>query len=408
MSFLFGRARTRPAVDLPKQARDQVTKLEGPNGSTKVVLHNAAEELAKVLNQMKFILQGTQGTGSFHPFLPSSTPKCWHSVIVANADSEADSSPEQIYQLVTGLIEEDLLYLLAVNLWRLPFESRKDTQVIFSYVFRFRPSTASPKSDPLALSYVVNNRPQVLLELCRGYEHKESATPAGSVLREVLKSEAAAAIILYDDNEESGSSNKGINLIDRDRRQSGNGVFWRFFDWVDKSSFEVAADAFTTFRELLTKHKELVPKYLSVNFDLFFDKYNNILVQSNSYVTKRQSIKLLGEILLDRSNYSVMTAYVDRGEHLKICMNLLRDDRKMVQYEGFHVFKVFVANPHKSIAVQKILLMNREKLLTFLSHFLEDRTDDEQFIDEREFLIKQIRNMPPTPVPPQRHGMGGN
>jgi len=153
-------------------------------------------------------------------------------------------------------------------------------------------------------------------------------------------------------------------------------------------------------QELLTKHKELVPRYLATNFELFFSKYNTILVQSNSYVTKRQSIKLLGEILLDRSNYNVMTAYVDRGEHLKICMNLLRDDRKMVQYEGFHVFKVFVANPNKSIPVQKILIMNREKLLHFLSHFLEDRTDDEQFIDEREFLIKQIRNMPPAPVPP--------
>ena len=35
-----------------------------------------------------------------------------------------------------------------------------------------------------------------------------------------------------------------------------------------------------------------------------------------------------------------MTAYVGRGEHLKLCMNLLKDDRKMVQYEGFHVFKV--------------------------------------------------------------------
>lgn len=134
---------------------------------------------------------------------------------------------------------------------------------------------------------------------------------------------------------------------------------------------------------------------------MFFEKYNDTLVQSSSYVTKRQSIKLLGEILLDRSNYSVMTAYVDRGDHLKICMNLLRDDRKMVQYEGFHVFKVFVANPHKSPAVQKILIMNRDKLLAFLSHFLEDRTDDEQFIDEREFLIKQIRNMPPIPMQAQ-------
>jgi calcium binding protein 39 len=119
-------------------------------------------------------------------------------------------------------------------------------------------------------------------------------------------------------------------------------------------------------------------------------------------VVKRQSIKLLGEILLDRSNYAVMTAYVDKGDHLKICMNLLRDSRRMVQYEGFHVFKVFVANPHKSIAVQKILLMNRDKLLAFLPRFLEERTEDEQFMDEREFLIKQIRNMPPQPVAPMR------
>ncbi|KAI5926075.1 Mo25-like protein [Camillea tinctor] len=369
MSFLFGRGRTRTnTIDLAKQAREHILRLD-VGGPAK------AEELARVLSQMKLLLQGTP---------------------------ESESTPEQVYQLVTGLIEEDLLLLLAQNLHRLPFESRKDTQVIFSYVFRFRPPTASPKTDPVALSYVVNNKPQVLLELCRGYEHKESATPAGSVLREVLKSEAAAAIILYDDGEEPGSSLKGVTAIERERPQSGSGVFWRFFDWIDKSSFEVAADAFTTFRELLTKHKELVPRYLAVNFELFFEKYNHVLVQSNSYVTKRQSIKLLGEILLDRSNYNVMTAYVDRGEHLKICMNLLRSDRKMVQYEGFHVFKVFVANPHKSIAVQKILLMNRDKLLNFLSHFLEDRTDDEQFIDEREFLIKQIRNMPPNPVPPTR------
>lgn len=153
-------------------------------------------------------------------------------------------------------------------------------------------------------------------------------------------------------------------------------------------------------QEILTRHKPIVAQYLQMNFERFFDKYNNVLVKSESYVTKRQSIKLLGEILLDRANYNVMTAYVDRGEHLKICMNLLRDERKMVQYEGFHVFKVFVANPHKSIAVQKILLINRERLLVFLRDFLADRTEDEQFIDEREFLIKQIKNMPPQPVEP--------
>lgn len=93
-------------------------------------------------------------------------------------------------------------------------------------------------------------------------------------------------------------------------------------------------------QEILTQHKSLVATYLMTNFELFFGRFNEILMLSDSYVTKRQSIKLLGEILLDRANYNVMMAYVESGENLKVCMKLLRDDRKMVQYEGFHVFKV--------------------------------------------------------------------
>lgn len=153
-----------------------------------------------------------------------------------------------MYSLVTGMIQEDLLYLLAANLYRLPFESRKDTQVIFSYVLRFRPPTVSPNSQPLALSYVISSRPEVLVELCNGYDHKESATPAGTVLREVLKSDAAAAIILYHDPSDVGQSSKGLTGIQPEVKQSGKGVFWKFFNWIDQGSFEVGADAFTTFR----------------------------------------------------------------------------------------------------------------------------------------------------------------
>ena len=188
---------------------------------------------------MKQILQGTPGTSSAFRF---------GSFVLLTAGPDSEASPDQIYQLVTAIIDEDILYLLAANLHRLPFESRKDAQVIFSYVFRFRPPTAAATSDPLALTHVIEKRPQVLVELCRGYDHKESATPAGTVLREVLKNENAAAIILYDDGDTPGSSARGVAAINRERPQKGNGVFWMFFDWIDKSSFEVAADAFTTFR----------------------------------------------------------------------------------------------------------------------------------------------------------------
>jgi calcium binding protein 39 len=157
---------------------------------------------------------------------------------------EVEANIEQVHSLVLGMMSEDILYLLAANLHRLPFEARKDAQVIFSYVLRFRLPTASPKSDPMALSYVIVQRPEVLVELCNGYDQKESATPAGTVLREVLKSEQVAAIILYHDPTETGNA-KGFNV---DTRQSGKGVFWKFFNWIDQGSFEVGADAFTTFR----------------------------------------------------------------------------------------------------------------------------------------------------------------
>lgn len=110
----------------------------------------------------------------------------------------------------------------------------------------------------------------------------------------------------------------------------------------------------------------LVAIYLEKNFDLFFSRYNSVLVQSSSYVTKRQSIKLLGEILLDRANYSIMTQYVESGEHLKICMTLLKDDRKMVQYEGFHVFKVSLCDPVPSGSVGTD--RSRFSLRTRISH----------------------------------------
>ncbi|KAI4094408.1 MAG: hypothetical protein LQ348_001637 [Seirophora lacunosa] len=364
MAFLF---RQKTKTDLAKPAKELLLQLwQSVTPSQKT-----EDELAKLLSQMKVILQGTHDT---------------------------ESSPEQVAQLVNSMIQEDLLYLLAHSIRLLPFESRKDCQSIFSYTFRFKPMhSLSP--EPPALTHVVHRRPEVIVELCRGYGYQESAMPCGVVLRELLKQhEDVASIILHD---ESREKERAISIDEIDPShgplQSGDGVFWNFFPWIDGGAFEVSTDAFTTFRELLTRHKALVAIYLERNFELFFSRYNSVLVQSNSYVTKRQSIKLLGETLLDRANYSIMTQYVESGEHLKICMTLLKDDRKMVQYEGFHVFKVFVANPHKSLPVQRILVNNRERLLRFLPTFLEDRTEDEQFTDEKSFLIRQIESMGPLP-----------
>lgn len=83
----------------------------------------------------------------------------------------------------------------------------------------------------------------------------------------------------------------------------------------------------------------MVADYLDKNYDRFFASFKT-LIMSNNYVTKRQSIKLLGEILLDRANFNVMTRYIAEEVNLKMMMNLLRDKSKNIQFEAFHVFKV--------------------------------------------------------------------
>ena len=51
-------------------------------------------------------------------------------------------------------------------------------------------------------------------------------------------------------------------------------------------------------------------------------------------------VQLLGELLLDRANFSVMSKFISNPENLKLMMNMLRDKSKNIQFEAFHVFKV--------------------------------------------------------------------
>jgi calcium binding protein 39 len=50
------------------------------------------------------------------------------------------------------------------------------------------------------------------------------------------------------------------------------------------------------------------------------------------------------------------------------------DEYKIIQFEAFHVFKVFVANPKKPQQIIDILAKNKSKLITFLTNFHSDRS----------------------------------
>ncbi|CAF3308088.1 unnamed protein product [Rotaria sp. Silwood2] len=285
-------------------------------------------------------------------------------------DNNNESAITDISQLCSGIYLQDLIITMINNLDRVSFEDRKEIVAIFNNLLRRQVGTTFPAADHII------QKPEILFKLIEGYENADIGLHCGMMLRECIRIQELADIIL-----------RSLE-------------FYKFFDYVQKSTFDIASDAFATFKvriqqfvfDLLTKHKSLCADFLERNYDQFFTKYRDLL-NSENYVTRRQSLKLLGELLLDRYNFSVMTKYITNPDNLKQQMNLLKEKSKNIQFEAFHVFKIFVANPTKPKAITDILLRNREKLINFLTSFHPDRTDDEQFNDEKAYLIKQISEL---------------
>ena len=58
------------------------------------------------------------------------------------------------------------------------------------------------------------------------------------------------------------------------------------------------------------------------------------------------------------------------------------------------MFKIFVANPRKDAVVLELLVRNKERMIMFLSEFLQDRAvKDDDFREERSFLINEISEL---------------
>ena len=243
------------------------------------------------------------------------------------------------------------------------FESRKDVVQIFNNLLRRQIGSRSP-----TVEYLVG-KPEVLFAAFAGYENEEIALNTGMVLREMLRYEPLCKILLH--SEQCVSC---IDILPDCMRLIVyfGARFYTFPHYIENTTFGVSCDAYTNLKDTLTRHKPMVAEFLDKNYDRFFTSFKT-LISSSNYVTKRQSLKLLGEILLDRANFNVMTRYIADEGNLKMMMNMLRDKSKNIQFEAFHVFKVFVANPKKPPQIETILRRNKDKLLVFLKEFHNDK-----------------------------------
>lgn len=333
---LFGSKSPKNPTEVCKALKEALTALERSDKKAE----KAQEDISKSLSQIKTMLYGS-----------------------GDAEPQTDIVLAQLSQ---EFYNTNLLLMLITNLHRIDFEGKKDVAQIFNNILRRQIGTRSPTVEHLC------TKPDILYTLITGYEQPDVALHCGTMLRECARHEALTRIIL------------------------NSPLFYNFFKYVEVSTFDIASDAFSTFKELLTKHKVLCAEFLESNYEAVFRDYENLL-NSDNYVTRRQSLKLLGELLLDRHNFTVMKRYISNPDNLKLMMTMLKEKSRNIQFEAFHVFKVFVANPDKPRPILEILLRNQDKLIEFLTRFHTDRTEDEQFNDEKAYLIKQIKELKALP-----------
>lgn len=333
MAFLFKRNPKTPP-ELVRALNDQVLKLDyaSPDNAKKY-----QDECARYLKNMKVILHG---------------------------DDEMEPQPDQITQLAQEIYSTDCLYYLVVNLRKLDFDSRKDVVILFLTLLRRTMANKSPTVD-----YLVHSKPEIITMLIKGPENLEIGLICGQILRDCIKFEVINRFVLYSPS------------------------FYNFFKYVQIPTFEIATDAMMTLHELLTTHRKLVSEFLGNNYDVFITAINK-LITSKNYVTKRQSVKLLNELVSQRSNQQFLSKFFDDANNLKLTMLLLSDKLKNLQLEGFHTLKFFVANPKRSQKVTDILIKNKANFIEFFKTFDIASFHDSNIIEERDYTLGEIKNLP--------------
>jgi len=183
----------------------------------------------------------------------------------------------------------------------LPFECRKDIASVFGVLLRM--------DSGYFLDYVAANFTDIVPKLVLLHSLPSTALCCGSMVRECVRQPGLYKRLLNE-----------------------TACMWLFFDvYVHLPNFDVASDAFSTLRELLTRDRTIASAFLNAQYDKFLKKYEKLLSSTN-YITRRLSLKLLGELLLDRSNFAVMMKYISSRDNLKTMMILLRDPSGNIQY----------------------------------------------------------------------------
>lgn len=299
--------------------------------------------LAARLSRLRFLLYDERRVSS-------QEPSKRHRPTVANATLQGFVSDH-----------EELVPQLLTNLHVLPFESRKHTTAILSYML-----VAGLEGEDAVVylscmkefvNYIETRFDELMTIIVNGHE---------------LSKHGASDVVLHFGTLFRSCLRHNVLFQHLTSSRNASRYLYPFLDnYVHVPNFDVSSDAMATLRAIFTTsastagtkadREQLVAEFLTRDYVPVFDERFNpkLLTDSANYMTRRVALQILSTVLLTRSNYSVMILYVASRTNLVLVMKLLRDNSPHITWDAFHVFKVFVANPNKPPEVVKILHDNQ-------------------------------------------------
>ena len=254
--------------------------------------------------------------------------------------------------LTNSIKNGDTFIKLLINLDKFSLETKNDFTFIMRNLISFNECNFIDE-------FIVKNN--IITFMLQNY----NSLHIGAILRECADNKTLIRLIL-DDNE-----------------------FYRLFKhYIIMDSFDIASDAFFTLETVLTSHQDVFDDFIALedNYDKFFSHYE-ILITSEKYAAKIQSLVLLSTILTRTDSYILLNKVTNDKYKLRIIMNILPDISPVIRLKVFNIFKLFITNPKKDEDVQKILYRNSKKIISFLYDNYDTHLEDENFCNDRAYVI---------------------
>lgn len=286
--------------------------------------------------------------------------------VTANVYIKKQPKPEEIDKCLCVAQQTDLMIHVSHTIAQLAPETRRIVCAIWGYLLKME----DPKSFQRPMVEYLIKHTQAVDALIKAYGKNSGRADVtiGVMIRDAMR------------------FTKIVEYICK------NCLVFSFFPVLSSANFDVSSDAFQTLKEVLTNHKDVSAPWLSKNFDRFFSEYMNLLKDgvNADYVIVRQSLAILSGVLLDRQFMDTMIQFVNRDAYLKPILVLLGNQSKVVQFEAFHIFKIFAANPNKPLKVSKILNQNHERIIKLLNQIEQDRLDDNEFRQDKNAVVAKL------------------